>query len=210
MSRGEEHKVERQAQAQNLQQAGNAQDSYTAAQGDVGDYKTELAKFASDNPYTAGGEFQTSQNKVLANTSDAAAQAAAQQMQAAAVRGGQNAGSAIAATEAIQQSNTRNLSAEEANQTAARIGGEATYNKNVLGATGLPASLESGMTGTESKGAEGALGVQQDAAKQPGFWDTLGDSFAQSFGKSVGSGAWKMIAGDGDGEAGSSADGAAG
>ncbi len=186
MSRGEENAVVRESSAQNAQDFENAQSSYKAEQGDINDYKTQLAKFAADNPYAAGGEFQTSQNKVLANTSDAAALAAGEAMQSAAVRTGQNAGAGIAATEAIAQQNERNLSGAEANQNAARIAAEAGYDDKVLGASSVPATLQSGVTGTESRGAGEALGVQQQAAKTPGFWDTMGDAFAGSFGGAMG------------------------
>jgi hypothetical protein len=186
MSRGQENQVISEAQGQNATQAANAQNSYNQTQGDITNYQDQLGKFAAGNPYGEGGEYQTSQNKIAANTSDAAALAAGQAMQSSAVRTGQNAGGAIAATEAGAQANERNLSTQEAQQNASRIASEAGYNKNVLSATATPAQLESGLVGTESKGAEGDLGVQQDASKTPGFWDTLGDSFAASLGNSGG------------------------
>jgi hypothetical protein len=192
MSRGQEQQVINEAQAQNAQQAANAQTSYTQAQGDVAQDQNQLGQFAAANPYGAGGEFQTSQNKIDANTSDAAALAAGQAMQGAAVRTGQNAGSAVAATQATEQANERNLSGQEAQQNAQRIQDQAGYNQQVLNATATPAQIEAGLTATESKGAEGDLGVQQDASKQPGFLDSLGNAFTQgvgSFMQDVGSNA---------------------
>ena len=186
MSRGQENQVFGTASGQNAQEFQNAQNSYKNAQGDVQDYQDQLSKFAAANPYGSGGEFQTSENKVLANTSDAAAQAAGQTLQAAAVRGGQNAGSSIAATEAIEQQNARNLSGQEGEVNAQRIGDEAGYNDKVLSASSVPASLETALSGQQGTVAEGDLGIEQKAGETPSFLDTLGSSFAGALGSGVG------------------------
>ncbi len=189
MSRGQENQVQTEAQNQNATAAKNAQTSYNAAQGAVGDYQTQLSQYAAANPYTQGGQFQTEQNKVLSNTADAGAQAAGQAMQSEAVRTGQNAGGAIAGTEATAQANERNLASQEATAEQGRIGAQAGYNKSVLGATAIPAQMETNLTGQQLNAGNQALSTQEKAAQQPGFADILGGSFANAFGKGMGAAA---------------------
>ena len=59
------------AAGQQSQNAANAQSSYNAAQGDIGDFKSQLANYAAQNPYVQGGQFQTSQNQQMADTAAA-------------------------------------------------------------------------------------------------------------------------------------------
>lgn len=186
MSRGQETQVFNTAQQQNQQFNQNAQNSYTQAQEGVTDYEKQLSQFAAANPYGQGGEFQTSQNQVLANTSDAAAQAAAQQMQGEAVRTGQNSGSAIAATQADEQANERNLSSQQGNANATRIGDQATYNKDILSASSLPATLETTLSGQQADAGNKSLEDEQKAGEQPSFLDSLGTAFATGLGGTAG------------------------
>lgn len=184
---------------QNAQDAfTGANNSITAQQGDVDAFSGDLGKFAAANPYGAGGEFQTSTNKVTANTSDAASQAAAQAAGAAAVRTGQNASAPAAAGLATDQANARALMAQQAKDNATRISSGAGYNKDVLSASSIPASLQGAITGEQGKLAgqegelgEGTLGIDQKASDDPNFGDTLGNAFAASLGKFAGSGGTK-------------------
>jgi hypothetical protein len=192
MSRGQEKQVVDQAKSQGETQFGDSQNSYTQAQADVGDYKSQLGKYAASNPYTPGGEFQTSTNRVLANAADANATAAGAQVQQQARRTGQNSQGANATAEEIARASQRNLSAEQGGANATRIGAEADYNKGVLGATAVPVSMETQLAEGSGRMAQGDLGIQQDASKTPGFWDTMGDSFAQQFGKTMGGGGLQM------------------
>jgi hypothetical protein len=186
MSRGQENQVFDTSQQQNQQFNQNAQQSYQNAQGDVKNYQDQLAQYAAANPYKQGGEFQTSENRVLANTSDAAAQAAGQAMQSQAVRTGQDAGASIAGTEAAEQANERNLGGQEAAANAQRIGSEAGYNQSVLGATAVPAQLETTLSGQQGSLGNEALGTEQKAGEEPSFLDTLGTGFGAAFGKGLG------------------------
>ena len=189
MSRGQENQIINTSTAQNATAAGNAQQSYQAAQGDITNYQDQLAKFAASNPYGAGGAYQTAMNQSTANTADAASQAAAQAMQAKAVRSGQNAGSGIAAGLEANQANTRDLMAEQAKQNAARMAAGAGYGKEVLGAAQVPATLEAGLSGQQLGEESNALKTGEEAAGAvPGFWDTMGNSFAKSLGNTAGGG----------------------
>ena len=208
MSRGQENQVVNESQNQNATAAKNAQASYNAAQGDIGNYQTQLSQYAAANPYTQGGQFQTEQNKVLSNTADAGAQAAGQAMQSQAVRTGQNAGGAIAGTEAVQQANERALASQEATAEQARIGSEAGYNQNVLSATQAPVNMETSLTGQQLGQQSSTLSTQQKAAKQPSIGDTMlsglmaaGAGFSQGLGSGIGAKCWiaaRLFGGWGD------------
>lgn len=191
MSRGQENQVVNEAQGQNATAAKNAQQSYDAAQTDVGNYQNQLAQYAAANPYTEGGQYQTAENQVLSNTADAAGQAAGQAMQSQAVRTGQNAGGAIAATEAAQQANERNLAGQEAQATANRINAGAQYGQSVLQGSEVPAQLEQGLTGQQLQSQDSTLNTQEGAAKTPSFLDELGSGLISAgVGFAGGKGCW--------------------
>jgi hypothetical protein len=182
MSRGQEGAVVDTSKAQNAAFNQNAQQSYTQAQGDITNYGDQLSKFAAANPYGEGGAYQADQNKVLSNTADASGLAAGQALQSQAVRTGQNAGGAIAATEAIQEQNERSLAGQEAEANAGRIGAGSSYGGQVLSGSEVPAQLEAGLVGTESGAGNAALGIDEKASEGPSFTDILGGSFAKGFG----------------------------
>lgn len=184
-----------QAQQQNATAAQNAQQSFNSAQGDIGNYEQQLAQFAAANPYGQGGQYQTAQNQVLSNTADAAGQAAGQALQSQAVRTGQNAGGVIAATEAMQQANERNLAGQEAKANADRIDSGAQYGQDILKASEVPAQLQSNLTGQQLNAQDQTLNTQERAAEQPSFMEELGqglvgagEGFASGFGGGMGRG----------------------
>ena len=185
MSRAQETQTEDTASSQNKGYFNNAQNSYANAQNDVGDYQDQLAKYASSNPYVQGGQFQTSQNQVLANTADAGARAAGERLQGQALRTGQNSAGDVAATEQMEQQGTRDLSSEEAKANQQRIGAGAAYNKGILSATAVPAQMETSLSGQQAGAAGGALNTQQKAAETPSWWDQFGDAAASGLGKMV-------------------------
>ena len=175
MSRSQQNTTFNTSQSENQGYNANANSSYNAAQADEGNYESELGKYSSENPYGEGGEYQTATNQQLSNTADAQAQAAGQAIQSAAVRTGSNPAGAIAATEAMNEQNTRNLSSAEASATQQRIGDEAGYNQNILNASQQPASFEAELSGQQGQLAQGALGTQEQAAQTPSFMDELGN-----------------------------------
>jgi hypothetical protein len=187
MSRGQQSQIFQTTSGQQGQAFGNAENSLSLAQTDVGDYQSQLGKYAAANPYGEGGEFQSAQNQVLANTADASAQAAGAKLQGIAERTGQNPAGAISATEAMQQGNERSLASQEAAANAERLGAGAQYGKSVLQGYGEVPGMEEGI----AKGYSGlygtALGEEEQAAKTPSFGDELGDAFAQNLGKGLSS-----------------------
>lgn len=188
MSRSQETQVLDTANANSSADQTAAEKAQAAETTDIGNYETQLAKFAAGNPYTAGGEYQTAQNQTLAGTADAGSAALTDQLQTQAQRTGQNAAGANATAAENAREAQRTLSAEEGSTNDTRIGDEAGYNQTTLNATAVPAQIEQGIYGTGVAGANGALNTAQSAAQTPGFWDTLGDSFAKSLGETAGGG----------------------
>lgn len=180
----------------------NAQNSYTNAQADEGDFENQLgaynsnvAGFAGANPYKTGGEDQTSTNQVLSNTAGASAASAGEALQAQALRTGQNPNAAVSATEQMQEQNERNLSGQEAQATQSRISNEAGYNQNALAAeqgllqdTAQPVGAETSLSGQQAQAAQGSLGQSIQAGETPTFLDEFGNAFGQSLGKTLGGG----------------------
>lgn len=183
MSRSQQSKIIDTASGNSGADQTAATDAATAEKADIGAYEGQLAKYAGENPYTAGGEFDTATDAKLSGVADAGSGAILNQEQTIAQRTGQNAGSAEAIAAEAARANQRQLSSDEATATQARIGSEADYNKGVVAASEVPASLDAGMYSTSLGGANTALNTAGTAAQTPGFFDTLGDSFASGLGK---------------------------
>jgi hypothetical protein len=127
-------------------------------------------------------------NPALANASDAGSNSLKGALQAQTMKTGQNSAADAATAASGAQANTRDLSTALASADQSRIGSEAGYNQTALGATSTPITAESSLYGTSGSQAGSALDTQAGAAKQPGFWDTLGDSFGAALGKTAGGG----------------------
>jgi hypothetical protein len=96
-----------------------------------------------------------------------------------------SAADAATAAEGARQK-TRDLSSALASADQSRINSEAGYNQQALGATAVPISADAGLYGTSTGAANTAETNATNAAKVPGFWDTLGSSFANAFGAAKG------------------------
>lgn len=188
MSRAQETTATNTAASQNAGYYNNSQNSYSNAETDAGNYEKQLSEYAGSNPYTAGGEFQTAQNTSLSNTADASAAAAGTTLQSQALRTGQNTSGDVAATEAMQQSNERALSGQEATENASRISSEAGYNQGVLSATAVPVQQQTTLAANETSGATGAASNQGKDAETPSWMDQFGSAVASGLGKAITSG----------------------
>lgn len=193
MSRAQQGAVDTTATNENTTYNTNAQSGDNAAQGDIGSYADAVGAFKAANPYGQGGPVQTAQNQEVSDAAAGGAQAAGNALQSAAVRTGQNAGGAIAATEDMQENNTRNLMGQEAGDTAADASANAGYQGQVVADTGNVEGLQSGLANQEATAAQGALGTEEQAAQTPSFMDELGsgliqagDNFAGGFGQGYG------------------------
>jgi hypothetical protein len=174
MTKSQSNQAFNTASGQNATAAANANSTYTAAQGDVGDYTTALGQYAASNPYVQGGQFQTAQNQGLADTGAAGAQSTAQAIQSSQVRSGQNPAAGIAAAEQVSEANNRNQMSQVAQGTESRLSGLANYGSSVLNATAKPEEMEQGLLNTETGSQSNTLGDEQKASQTPSFWQELG------------------------------------
>lgn len=188
MSRAQETTATNTAAAQGSTYFNNSQNSYAQAAQDAGNFEKQVGAYAAGNPFVQGGQDQKVTNQQLTNTADASAQAAGQALQSQALRTGQNAAGGVAATEAMQQQNERNLSGQEASATQQRIGSEAAYNKSALDASGQAQQMEASLSGQQAQAAEGALGNQVKAASTPSWTDEFGNAVASTLAKGAGVG----------------------
>jgi hypothetical protein len=207
MSRGQQGTVFSTGASQNKNLNNLSNSSFNAAQtdlgqteGDINSFGDELSQFKANNPYTAGGAFQTASNQEAADTSAATAERTGQMLQSAAVRGGQNPNAAIQATEDTAIAGQREQAGEEAEATKQRLGLDTGYGQEVLGATGQKEQMQqaltneqAGIAGKEGELAEGALSEEEKAAQTPSFLDELGQgainagvAFAGGAGKAIG------------------------
>jgi len=189
MSRGQQGQVFNTAMGENKNYNALANTSFNAAQQDITGFGNELNAFKANNPYVQGGQVETAQNQELADTAAGFAENAGQMLQANAVRSGQNAGGAIAATERMQHENQRALADEEARATAQRVGSGVGYNEAVLGGREKMEGMQNQIAEEEGKLAEGALSPAEEAAKTKSFAEEFGDPFANAFGKAAGTAA---------------------
>lgn len=165
----------------------NADNSYKAAQADIGDYKTQLSKYASENPFTAGGEYETSQKQDIADVSNAQSNSERQALADQAARTGQNVAGANATAEAIAQSNERAAAGQVADANQKRIEQEAGYNQGVLGATAAPVGMDTTLSGQQLGAEQGAANSSNAASEaNKSFMDSFGTSFADQLGKAAG------------------------
>jgi hypothetical protein len=183
MSRAQQTQVLNTATANSAADQTAAENATTAETADIGNYEAQLSKYAASNPYAPGGEYQTSQNQSLAGTADAGSTALTDTLATQAKRTGQNATAANATAAEAARANQRTLATGEADANQTRIGNEANYNAGVLQDTAKPVEMEAGIANPNLSAANANLGIAGNAAKTPGFWDTLGDSFASGLGK---------------------------
>lgn len=183
MSRGQSTQAFDTASNENAADFGNAQSAFVSAEGAIGNYNQQLAKFVSANPYTRGGEFDQTINTGLSNVADAGANSLRAALQSRALRTGQNSAADAATAQAAAQQDTRNLSTALANAQQQRLRDEAGYNQAALGASALPIGAYQSLYGTSQNAADSTLGDETQAAKVPGFWDQVGSSLAGGLGK---------------------------
>lgn len=186
MTRPQQGQVFNTATGENTTNEQTAQNAEQQQQTGVNNYQSAISQYASKNPYVQGGEDQTAQNQVTANTSDAAASALKANLQQQAQRTGQNPNAANATAASGAEAIARNLGATQGADAASRIGSEAGYNQNVLSATGQVPGME-GQIASEAGGqANQQLGTAEQAANQPSFADMLTNSLISAGGQVAG------------------------
>jgi hypothetical protein len=188
MGRSESKQVTQQSLDTSKNFQNQANQSFAATQGAIGDYQNRLNNFLARNPYTPGGEFQRNQNLINASTADAGNAAMKNTLDLAAQRSGENtAGFANNVAEAQRQT-SRDLADQMAKADQARIDKETGIQQFGVQASALPADMQAKLYGTGAGESVGALNPAANAARTPGFWDEFGDAFASSLGKGLGTG----------------------
>ena len=188
MSRAQQGQVLDTAKAENSTYNQNAQDAFTKAGQDISTYGDAVGKFQAANPYVQGGQAETAENQVTADTAAGMGQSAGQAIQSAAVRTGANAGGAISATEKMQQENERALVGDQAKATESRLTAGTGYQEAGLEGLSKVQGMQDTLAQQQAAAAQGALGTEEQAANTPSFLDELGQGLITG-GAQVGSAA---------------------
>lgn len=189
MSRSQSTSVYDTATDDSKTQQTQSQAALADAQGDISEYKDNVAKFNAANPYGDGGEAQTATNQVTANTADSTAKAYGNMLQEQAQRTGENASAANASAEAIAEQSQRDLSATQAGAVADRLKNDASYKQAGLEAGTVPISAETTLSGQQGQLSSANLNTAQGAAAaNKSFWDQFGGAFATSLGSTLAGG----------------------
>ncbi len=190
MSRAQQGQVFATGQGENKAYNTLATTSYPAAQQDISQYGTDVAKFKAANPYVTGGAAETAENQQIAGAAGGQAQRLNEALQSSAVRGGTNPNAAIAAGEKVTEENQRALTSEEAAATQQRLGAGTAYEEAGLTGNENLAKMQAALAGQESGAGQAALGTEEQAAQTPSFLDELGtgfinagDQFAAGYGR---------------------------
>lgn len=186
MSRPQQGQIFQTATDENNTNESTAQNAETQQQTGVNNYQSAISQFASKNPYVQGGELQTDQNKVTANTADSAANALKGTLQQQAQRTGQNPDAANATASSGAQAIARGLSGQQAADDASRVGSETDYNKTALTATGQVPGMEGQIANEAGGQADSQLGNAEEAAKTPSFGEMLTSGLLQAGGDVAG------------------------
>lgn len=188
--RSQSKQVANQGMAQSAQNAQQGATAFGAANNSISDLQKQVKTFQASNPFKIGGEWDTSQRTINADTSNAGTNALQQQMALNAQRTGLNAASYAPSLAEAQRSAARDQAAAEAKAEQQRIGSEAAYNAEGVQMGTLAPDLQARLYGTATGGASGNLNPAASAAKTPGFMDTLIPSLIQG-GATVGAAALK-------------------
>ena len=165
MSRQQQSTVLNTATKNSGTDTANAATAFGNTTNSIGDYNNQLAKFVSGNPYTKGGEFDSTVNPMLANASDAGANSLAGALQSQSRRTGQNSAADAATAASGAQQNTRDLSTALAGAQQQRIAGETGYNTTGLQAGTVPITANAGLYGTSLSGGNAALNTGEGQRK---------------------------------------------
>lgn len=174
MSRAQQGQLFNTATGQNKTLSQEGQTSFNTANQDINNFSQDVGAFKAANPYGQGGVAQTAENQALSDTAAGQASAAGQALQGQAVRTGQNAGGAIAATENMQEQNQRALGGQEAAATQQRLAADTGYNQTALQGAGQVENMQNQLGQEETSAAQGTLGTAEQAAQTPSFFDELG------------------------------------
>lgn len=188
MSRGQQKTIFNTGLADTQGDQANAQQSRGDTEGAIKSYEDQLGDYISSDPYRKGGEYDQTINTGLASSADAGAKSTAAQVQDQSLRTGENSTAALGTIAENNRQGQRDLAAEQAQMQQGRINSESGRQGAELAAKVTPIQAQAGLYGTSLNARDSSLGTAGEASKTPGFWDTLGDSFAAALGKTAGGG----------------------
>lgn len=182
MGRSESKQVTQQSLDTSKNFQNQANQSFAATQGAIGDYQNRLNNFLARNPYTPGGEFQRNQNLINASTAEAGNAAMKNTLDLASQRSGENTAGFASNVAEAQRQTSRDLADQMAKADQARVDKETGIQQFGVQASALPADMQAKLYGTGAGEAVGALNPAANAAKTPGFWDEFAPALAGAAG----------------------------
>ncbi len=175
MGRGQSTAAFNQSSAQSTQNQNNAQAALGKTNAAVGNYNNQLNNFLrfGRNTYGQNGEFMKDENALATQTAAAGSRAVSGDLAMRAMRTGENtAGYAAADAESRRQAEQA-LTGQLAKADSDRLQNLTAVNQYGVQASALPAQVYSSLYGSSLGAANSAEGNAVNAAKTPGFWDTL-------------------------------------
>lgn len=144
-------------------------DASTAKQGvqsGLSAFNDRLTSYYGEDPYKAGGEFETANKTINASRANADSNALQNELNLSGKRSGENTASFAPNLVAAQRQSTLDAADAQAKSKAQQLENETRYQQYGIGASQFPVQANEQMYST-------AMGQASSAAKQPGLWDTL-------------------------------------
>jgi hypothetical protein len=171
MTRKQQGQVFDQATKNSKQDQANAQSALGGVHSGLSDYNARLNTYYANDPYKAGGEYQTTENTIAQDRANANASALKDELQLTSERTGENTAGYANTLAAAQRQGTLDAADVEAKANADRLQQETRYQAYGLDASKFPVQTQEGIYGTSTGGANAGLGTAESAAKQPSFWE---------------------------------------
>lgn len=159
MSRDQQNQVFSTATANSKQDQGNAQTAFN-------DAETGLTDYQANDPYQAGGQFSKDQSTINASRANADSAAVGDALTRHGQTSGENTSGYGSNLVSATQKATLDEGTAQAQSDADRLSDETKYQQFGIGA-------QSNISGQNLNASNSALGTGEQAAKQPGMWDTL-------------------------------------
>lgn len=187
MGRSESKQVVNQGTAQSSQDQANAQKSLGDTNSSIADYKANLGRFMNfgRQTYGEGGDYQRTQNTLATTAAGAGHDALEGDLALRSMRTGENTSGYATAASEDSRARQRDVVNEMAQSNADRLKNLSAVEQYGVDASKVPAEISASLYGTGVGGANAALGNAANAARTPGFWDTMAPAIAQGAGTAI-------------------------
>jgi hypothetical protein len=159
MSRSQQNQVFKTATDNSKQDQSNAQTAFN-------DAETGLKNYYSSDPYQPGGQFAKDASNINAARANANGQAVNDALTRHGKTSGENPAGYASNVVAANRQGTLDEADAQSKSDAQRLDSETKYQQFGIGAN-------TAISGQNLNAANGALSTGQQAAKEPGMWDTL-------------------------------------